>query len=336
MRVLLVLTLLLPFSLALAADPLSLWFDKPVSDWEREALPIGNGAQGAVVSGGIAREHIQLNEKTLWEGGPGSKQGYTFGWPEKGNQHRSLAEVQTILREKGAMAPEDAAALMGRANPGYGNYQNFGAIELDFAAPGTVSQYQRRLDLTTGTLTVSYRQNQTDYRREYFYSYPEQALVVRLSASQPGRISFSARFEIPANRSREDSVTGNIMTVRGALHDNRLRYQGQLAIKPESGQLSAQTVEDKAVIRVDGADSSGIDIFCSHRLCPALSRLSRKRPGRPRQCPHPGGFITSLCRAETAPPEGLPGAVWPPDTGYWAGGLPQNHPSAAGRLWSGR
>ncbi|MFD0448485.1 glycoside hydrolase N-terminal domain-containing protein [Streptomyces indonesiensis] len=61
-----------------AADPHTLWYAKPAADWEKEALPIGNGAMGAMVSGGVGEEKLQFNEKTLWTGGPGSA-GYNFG-----------------------------------------------------------------------------------------------------------------------------------------------------------------------------------------------------------------------------------------------------------------
>ncbi|SEH00153.1 Glycosyl hydrolase family 65, N-terminal domain [Nonomuraea solani] len=59
-------------------DDLTLWYDKPATDWETQALPIGNGPLGAMIFGGVASERIQFNEKTLWTGGPGSP-GYDHG-----------------------------------------------------------------------------------------------------------------------------------------------------------------------------------------------------------------------------------------------------------------
>ena len=35
-----------------------------------EALPVGNGRLGAMVFGGIGKERLQLNEQTMWSGGP--------------------------------------------------------------------------------------------------------------------------------------------------------------------------------------------------------------------------------------------------------------------------
>ena len=43
-------------------------FDKPAVDWQREALPIGNGREGCMIFGGVETEHIQFNEDTLWIG----------------------------------------------------------------------------------------------------------------------------------------------------------------------------------------------------------------------------------------------------------------------------
>ncbi|MCB0050978.1 MAG: glycoside hydrolase N-terminal domain-containing protein, partial [Caldilineaceae bacterium] len=51
------------------APELSLWYSAPATTWV-EALPVGNGRLGAMVFGGIAQERLQLNEDTLWSGGP--------------------------------------------------------------------------------------------------------------------------------------------------------------------------------------------------------------------------------------------------------------------------
>ena len=58
-----------------------LWYDKPATDWEKEALPIGNGRMGAMVFGGVDAERLQISEKSLWTGGPGTEGGYDFGLP---------------------------------------------------------------------------------------------------------------------------------------------------------------------------------------------------------------------------------------------------------------
>ncbi len=49
-----------------------LWYRQPATEWT-DALPLGNGRLGAMVHGGVGREELQLNESTLWSGGPISR-----------------------------------------------------------------------------------------------------------------------------------------------------------------------------------------------------------------------------------------------------------------------
>ena len=58
---------------ASAQQDLKLWYNKPAAVWT-EALPVGNGRLGAMVFGGVEEELIQLNESTLWSGGPVKQQ----------------------------------------------------------------------------------------------------------------------------------------------------------------------------------------------------------------------------------------------------------------------
>src|ERR671917_727328 len=55
--------------MAETTDDLTLWYTRPAEQWV-EALPIGNGRLGAMVFGGVGSERLQLNEDTLWSGGP--------------------------------------------------------------------------------------------------------------------------------------------------------------------------------------------------------------------------------------------------------------------------
>src|SRR5688500_4357794 len=54
------------------SKPLSLWYNKPATQWV-EALPVGNGHIGAMIFGGVEEELLQLNESTLYSGGPVKK-----------------------------------------------------------------------------------------------------------------------------------------------------------------------------------------------------------------------------------------------------------------------
>ena len=230
------------------ASPL-LWFNSPASDWEQEGMPIGNGAMGAVIFGGVEQEVLQLNEKTLWEGGPGSKQGYDYGVPPKGDQVAALRKVQKTLAEQGSMTPEAAADLMGRDIKGYGNYQNFGELEIDIAGRGEVSDYRRELDLARGIATVSYRRGGVNYTREYFYSYPDRVLVAHLRADQADAISVNVVLDIPENRSATFTRKDGLLTVVGALKDNGLIYEGQVVLRAKGAKVSSGNRDNSLAVK---------------------------------------------------------------------------------------
>ena len=84
-----VASLLALATFARAGEPPVLWYDKPATDWEKEALPIGNGRIGAMVFGGVDTERLQISEKSLWTGGPGSEGGYDFGLPADSQSKRA-------------------------------------------------------------------------------------------------------------------------------------------------------------------------------------------------------------------------------------------------------
>lgn len=246
---------------AQAREPgeLTLWYASPASDWEREGLPIGNGAMGAVVLGDVEAERLQFNEKTLWTGGPGSVDGYDFGWPAAPMGER-VRQVQARLAQEGRMSPEEAAAMLGRETRGYGHYQTFGELVIETGHDPTAARaYRRELDIGEAIARVSYDIDGVRYAREYFASYPGNVIAMRLSADEPGRVSFSIAFTAPDNRSIELSAHDGRVTMRGALQDNGLRYEAQAQVVAEGG-----AVRDLPTgVAVEDADSAWIVLAAS-------------------------------------------------------------------------
>ena len=236
---------------AAAAAPLAIRLNAPAADWEREGLPIGNGALGAVISGGLVEDVIQFNEKTLWTGGPGSVRGYDFGIPPQA-QGDALARVRDSIRQQGKISPEAAAQQLGCKIMGYGDYQTFGDLVLTFPKNDSdVIGYQRQLLLDQGKVSISYRQGDVTYTRDYFASYPDGALVVRISADQPGRVSFSASLRAPDNRRFDLVLDGQQLLATGALHDNQLGFAARLGARVDGGQLAS----GKQHLEIRGADA---------------------------------------------------------------------------------
>ncbi len=219
-------------------NPLELWFAAPANDWEREGLPIGNGAMGAVITGQLEQEIIQFNEKTLWEGGPDSKEGYDFGWPEK-NKTKALKKVQKRIATRGFVDPEEAAKALGQETKGYGHYQSFGNIIIDHGKHEKVTDYRRALDLSTAIASVTYTANGVNFKREYFSSYPDGVIVAKISADKKGAISLTVGQAVPDNRSQQIIIYDHLITAEGKLHDNQLPYFNAIKVISVGGQQIA-------------------------------------------------------------------------------------------------
>ena len=230
-------------------DRLLLWYDAPATDWESQALPVGNGALGAMVFGGTTGERIQFNEKTLWTGGPGETPDYHHGnWvpPRPG----ALAEARRLILEEGPQPPERIAALLGQPKLAYGSYQPFGDLHLDLPAATGVTGYRRELDLGTALSRVTYVSGAVRHHREVFASRPDHVLVVRLGADRPGAVDVTVRLTTP-HPDTTLTIAEHTATVSGHLSNNGMRLEARMAVLAEGGQRT----DSADGIRVTGADA---------------------------------------------------------------------------------
>lgn len=163
---------------------LTLSYNRPAIHFN-EALPIGNGRMGAMHYGGVVNDRLLLNEDTLWSG-------KRRDWNNPKMQE-ALAEVRAALKEGDYRA---AHALSPRLfGPWTESYLPLGSMDIEFngLSGGEVEDYQRRLDLDGALATVTFRDQGIHHRREIFASYPDQVLVMRISADKPGNISLLAK-----------------------------------------------------------------------------------------------------------------------------------------------
>ncbi|KXI29479.1 alpha-L-fucosidase [Paraglaciecola hydrolytica] len=232
--------------------PLALSFTQPALDWESESLPIGNGALGANVMGGINEDILQFAEKTLWTGGPQSKQGYDFGLPPAGSDYpQKLKSIQNQLSEQNQLTPEEVAKVLGRDYQGYGSYQSFASVKMNFFHnEKAIRNYQRSLQLNSAVARVTFTENDVVYKREYFVSYPDQAIVTRICASQKGKIHLNLSMVTAPNRSVNYSQSDQQITLQGVLNDNGLQYASILSFHHKNGK----TIQHKNSVEIIGAD----------------------------------------------------------------------------------
>lgn len=194
------------------ADALKLWYTQPATEWT-EALPLGNGRLGAMVYGGVRQEHLQLNEDTLWSGGP-----HSYDNPEA---HEHLATVRQQLK-RGEYRDAEATAQEMLGVPKYQQaYMPLGDFFLDFPGGEELTEYHRKLDLPTAVNTITYRIGDARFQRTIFASHPDQAIVVRLECDKPGRITFDLSMTSPhafQSQSTEDGMlrmTGQVVPRAG-------------------------------------------------------------------------------------------------------------------------
>ncbi len=234
-----------------------LWYDKPAQEWE-EALPVGNGRLGAMVFGKYGEERIQLNEETLWSGGP-------YSTVVKGGG-KVLPEIQRLIFEG---KPIEAHKLFGRHLMGdpveQMKYQCLANLHLFFEDEAEVTDYKRWLDLETATTHVEYNAHGIKFRRDIAASAPDQVIVVRLTADKPGQISFRAQLRGVRNTAHSnygndyyqmDGIGNDGVMINGKSADylgvdGQLRYRSQLKAVSEGGDM--QVIGDELFI--EGANA---------------------------------------------------------------------------------
>src|ERR1700683_5097518 len=181
-----------------------LWYRQAADTWT-DALPIGNGRLGAMVFGGVESERLQLNEGTLWSGGPRE-------WNNPGaKQH--LAEVRRLVLEQADYvgADRECRQMQGPYNESYLPLANL-HIKMEHAGPA--QDYRRELDLDTAISRVTYRVGRAEYVREAFASAPGQVIVVRLTTSDPAGMKLALSLDSPV-QSASEARAGGVLRLMG-------------------------------------------------------------------------------------------------------------------------
>lgn len=231
------------------ASPLKLWYDKPADLWV-EALPLGNGRIGAMVFGDPCHEELQLNEETVWCGSPYNNSNF--------KAKEALPEIRSLIF---AGKNQEAQNLAGPAICSTGSngmpYQTVGSLRLDFDGIKEVTRYYRDLDLEKAVATVRFESEGVEYTRESFVSFADDLLMIRLSASRKGMISFNARFTSPYSDARKSVCKPQTLRLDGKGDDHegvegKVRFTALGKIKNEGGKVVALS---DSVIQVRNANS---------------------------------------------------------------------------------
>ncbi len=214
---------------------LKLWYNKPSGRTWENALPIGNGRLGAMIYGNVEKETIQLNEHTVWSGSPNRN--------DNPLSLDSLAYIRQLIFEGKQKDAERIANRVIITKKSHGQkFEPVGSLQLAFDGHDNFSNYYRELDIEKAVTKTSYTVGDVTYTREALASFPDRVVVMRLTASKPGSISFTASFTTPQKKATIKTTPAKELTISGTTSDHEtvkgmVNYKGIVRMKLEGGSL---------------------------------------------------------------------------------------------------
>jgi len=206
----------------------TLWYKQPANAWT-DALPVGNGRLGAMVFGGVERERIQLNEDTLWDGGPLDR--------NNPKALEALPKVQQLLFEdKNEEATKLAGETMMGIPPRIKSYQSLGDVIVEFPHENDVAEYHRELDLDTGIAKTTYRIGDVNFCREVFATAVDQLIVIRIESDPSEYVSF----DVTLTREQDadvKSISDDTLRLSGQCGEDGMRFSAYLQVQVDGGEI---------------------------------------------------------------------------------------------------
>ena len=210
----------------------TLWYTKPAEVWE-EALPLGNGRLGGMVSGNLREERIQVNEETIWYG----------GWEDRLNPDakENLPKLRQLIREGRISEAEHLIRLAFISGPdGQRGYQTLGDIEMKYGndpSPEECTAYRRELDLDRAVCRVQYENAEKEtFERTCFISRPADCMVLHLRAPK-GKVSVEGMLNRAKYFDRTGKVNDHTIYLSGNLGKNALEFAMCLSAKATGGRV---------------------------------------------------------------------------------------------------
>ncbi len=220
-----------------AAPPeadLRLWYRRPAAQWDA-ALPVGNGRLGAMVFGGIESERLQLNEETIWAGGPRDANNPAA--------LQALPEVRRLLFEGRELEATKLAekAMLG-IPPHVESYQPLGDLWIEMEGVEEAEDYRRWLDLRAAMAVTEFRTRGALVRREAFASAPDDVLVVRITSEAPCRLRVRLARSAHA-MTAPDPARPATLILRGRVNGEGMAFEARMEAEAPGAAVSAQGPE---------------------------------------------------------------------------------------------
>ena len=216
---------------------LKLWYNKPSGERWENALPIGNGRLGAMVYGNVDTEKIQLNENTLWSGGPNRN--------DNPLALDSLEEIRHLIFAGKRKEAEQMANRVIISKKSQGQmFEPAGELNLVFKSQGDYKNYHRELDIGKAVAKTSYQVGNVTYTREVLASFPDKVIAMRLYASKPKSISFTAFYTTPQPNAVIKTNAAKQLTIGGTTIDHEgvtgmVKYKNISQFIPDKGSYTS-------------------------------------------------------------------------------------------------
>lgn len=209
-----------------------LWYSEPAKVWE-EALPLGNGRLGAMIYGNPAKEELQLNEETIWGGGPHDN--------NNPNALKALPIVRKLIFEGRNSEAQNIIEKDFRTPRNGMPYQTIGSLFLNFQGHENFSDLYRELDISRAVSTTRYKVNGVNYTRETFVSFTDDVIIMKITADKKAAINFSASYDSPMQGFTVKKESNKlILTGQGAEHEGVkgvVRFETQTQIQSVDGKI---------------------------------------------------------------------------------------------------
>jgi alpha-L-fucosidase 2 len=228
-------------------NDLKLWYSKPSGTTWENALPIGNGHLGAMIYGNVDTETVQLNECTVWSGGPNRN--------DNGLCLDSLNKIRQLIFDGKQKEAELLAnkTIVSKTSQGQ-MFEPVGSLRLVFDKHENYTNYYRELDISRAVQRTTYQVGDVNYTREAIASFPDRVIVIHLTADKPKSISFSAFCSTTQPRAVMKAAS-NELTIAGKTIDHegvegKIKFKSIAKFKLDGGSI----VVNDTLINIKNAD----------------------------------------------------------------------------------
>ena len=225
-----------------------IWYAKPTAQW-MEALPVGNGRLGAMVFGNPNHERIQLNEDSLWAGGP--------DWGNSKGNKNDLEQIRKLLKKGKAHEVDKLIVEKFSYKSVLRSHQTMGDLYINFKNENIVTNYRRSLNFDNALAKTTYTIDGHQFSQKVFASNPDDVLVIQLKTTNPDGMDFSLKMNRPQDKGNEtvtvNNPSENEISMKGMVTqyggkkfsepfpiDYGVKFETRLKVINNSGEVSAE------------------------------------------------------------------------------------------------